>query len=101
MATKKTTAKRLLKCESCDERVRKFEPIVIGLKVARGKIVDDNKERYCLNCESIAIANCLGSTDSIEPAIDYENRAEKMREAYSSYDNKTAFWNDADLGYFD
>ena len=101
MATKNTNAKRSFNCTCCSERVRKFEPMVIGLKLSKGKIVDDNSERYCLSCKTIAIDNCDGSLGDFDIEIDGEQRAERMRESYSSYDNKTAFWNDSDLGYFD
>ncbi len=101
MATKNTNAKTAFNCTCCSERVRKFEPMVIGLKLLKSKIVDDNSERYCVSCKSIAIDNCHGSIGEFDKAIDSEQRAETMRETYSSYDNKIEFWNDLDAGYFD
>lgn len=101
MATKNTTAKRTFNCVCCSERVRKFEPMVIGLKVSKGKIVEDNSERYCVSCKSIASDNCYASIGEFDKSIDGEQRAETMRERWASYDNKTAFWNDLDAGYFD
>ena len=101
MATKTTNAKRSFNCESCSERVRKFEPMVIGLKVLRGNIVADNSERYCVACKPIAIDNCHGSIGDFDKGIDNEQRAERMRDAYAGYENKMAFWNDSDAGYFD
>lgn len=101
MATKNINAKRSFNCTCCGERVRKFEPMIIGLKLSKGKIVDDNSERYCVSCKSIAIDNCYASIGDFDQGIDGENRAERMRESWSSYSNKTAFWNDVDAGYFD
>ncbi len=101
MATKNTNTKRSFNCSSCSERVRKFEPMVIGLKLSKGKIVEDNSERYCVSCESIAIDNCHGSIGKFDTGIDGEQRAERIRESYSAYDNKMSFWNDLDAGYFD
>ena len=101
MATKNSNANRTFNCTCCGERVRKFEPMIIGLKLSKGKIVVDNSERYCHSCKSIAEDNCHGSLGDYDHGIDGEQRAERMREAYSSYSNKTAFWNDCDLGYFD
>lgn len=97
MATKNISAKRSFNCVCCSERVRKFEPMVIGLKISKGKIVEDNNEKYCVSCKSIAIDNCYASTGQ----TDNESRAETIRERWASYDNKQAFWSDLDAGYFD
>jgi hypothetical protein len=97
MATKNSNAKRSFNCTCCGERVRKFEPMVIGLKISKGKIVEDNSERYCTSCTTIAVDNCYGSTGQ---TIDNEHRAETMRERWASYDNKQAFWSDLDARLF-
>jgi hypothetical protein len=79
MATKNTNAKRSFNCTCCSERVRKFEPMIIGLKISKGKIVEDNSERYCISCKSIAIDNCYGSIGKFDTGITSEQRAERMR----------------------
>tara|TARA_R100000951_G_scaffold90174_1_gene78375 strand:- start:2629 stop:2943 length:315 start_codon:yes stop_codon:yes gene_type:complete len=92
------------KCVSCGEKVRSGEGFWQGqnYRVKLGRYVDDRSERYCEKCYEVAQLNC--GTDYNDQFFKSptcsENRQERMRESYSSYDNPDAFWRDADAGYF-
>lgn len=98
LVVKKVSQKRWVKCCSCREQIRSFEPYFV---VQRPTGVNVSGEIYCPDCEDIAYENnpdAVSETSQHEPD---EGRVERMREAYGAYDSKEAFWRDADAGYFD
>lgn len=92
------------KCVSCGEKVRSGEGFWQGqnYRVKLSRYVDDRSERYCDNCHDVAQLNCEPDYNDqfAKPVVCSENRAERMREAWSSYDSPEAFYRDADAGWF-